>query len=277
MLAAAAKAVGGAEHLLITSGAGMGVDSGLPDFRGQEGFWKAYPPYRKLGLGLMDMANPQSFVRDAALGWGFYGQRLRLYRETAPHAGFSVLRRWAECKRSHFVITSNVDGQFEAAGFDPALTHEIHGSIHYLQCSSPCSDRVDEAGGLEVAIDERTMRATSELPSCPACGAVARPNILMFGDFGYVGTRQDEQRECFDAWLGSLGKGRLVIVELGAGTAVPSIRYLSERLAASRACSLIRINPRDTAVPRGQVSLPMGAMAALEAIDDRLKTDESLG
>ena len=276
MLTAAVKAVGGARHLLITSGAGMGVDSGLPDFRGQEGFWKAYPPYRKLGLGLMDMANPQSFVRDPALGWGFYGQRLRLYRDTAPHAGFAVLRRWAETKRSHFVITSNVDGHFQAAGFDPALTYEIHGSIHHLQCSEPCCERIDEAGALDVAIDERTMRATSELPSCPECGAVAHPNILMFGDFGYLGVRQDEQRERLDDWLGSLGKERLVIVELGAGTAVPSIRYLSERLAASRACSLIRINPRDTTVPRGQISLALGAREALEAIDERLNNSGCL-
>jgi hypothetical protein len=46
----AAAAIRDAAALLITAGAGMGVDSGLPDFRGTEGFWAAYPPYRKLGL-----------------------------------------------------------------------------------------------------------------------------------------------------------------------------------------------------------------------------------
>ena len=50
-----------AEAVLITSGAGMGVDSGLPDFRGDEGFWNAYPPYRELGFNFVEMANPDRF------------------------------------------------------------------------------------------------------------------------------------------------------------------------------------------------------------------------
>ncbi|HWM60415.1 MAG TPA: hypothetical protein VNO83_21500, partial [Pseudonocardia sp.] len=73
----------------------MGVDSGLPDFRGPEGFWRAYPPYRRLGLGFTDLADPVHFVDDPELAWGFYGHRLALYRCTTPHAGFAVLRRWA--------------------------------------------------------------------------------------------------------------------------------------------------------------------------------------
>src|SRR3954470_5335454 len=95
LLAAAADAVRSANALLIGAGAGMGVDSGLPDFRGPEGFWNAYPPYRHLGLGFVDLANPGWFSRDPALAWGFYGHRLELYRATRPHDGFAVLRRLA--------------------------------------------------------------------------------------------------------------------------------------------------------------------------------------
>src|SRR5512143_1476726 len=91
----AAEAIAQAEALLIGAGAGMGVDSGLPDFRGPEGFWRAYPPYRKLGLAFEDLANPRWFDDDPALAWGFYGHRLNLYRKTAPHAGFAVLKRLA--------------------------------------------------------------------------------------------------------------------------------------------------------------------------------------
>jgi len=54
----AAHALREAEALLVTAGAGMGVDSGLPDFRGNEGFWKAYPPMAKLGVSFVEMANP---------------------------------------------------------------------------------------------------------------------------------------------------------------------------------------------------------------------------
>jgi NAD-dependent SIR2 family protein deacetylase len=66
-------AIATAEALLIISGAGMGVDSGLPDFRGPEGFWKAYPPFRPLGLRFEDMANTRLFREEPSLAWGFTG------------------------------------------------------------------------------------------------------------------------------------------------------------------------------------------------------------
>src|SRR6516225_4226424 len=116
----AARAVASAETMLLAAGAGLGVDSGLPDFRGDQGFWRAYPPYQKLGLRFTSLANPQWFTRDPALAWGFYGHRLNLYRATRPHAGFGILLSWA-CRVKHgaFIFTSNVDGQFQRAGFDP--------------------------------------------------------------------------------------------------------------------------------------------------------------
>ena len=107
----AAEAIAAADGMLVGAGAGMGVDSGLPDFRGDQGFWKAYPPYARLGLSFIDMANPQGFADDPELAWGFYGHRLNLYRDTVPHQGFAILQRWAQ-RMIHglFVFTSNVDG-----------------------------------------------------------------------------------------------------------------------------------------------------------------------
>src|SRR5215218_7251374 len=107
----AAALIAEAEALLVCAGAGMGVDSGLPDFRGPKGFWRAYPPYRALGLRFEELADPVHFDADPELAWGFYGHRLALYRGTVPHAGFGVLLRWAQ-ERPTFVFTSNVDGQF---------------------------------------------------------------------------------------------------------------------------------------------------------------------
>ena len=88
---AAADAVRSADALLIGAGAGMGVDSGLPDFRGAEGFWKAYPPFR--GRQFAELSTPHWFGADPALAWGFFGHRLNLYRTATPHRGFAVLRR----------------------------------------------------------------------------------------------------------------------------------------------------------------------------------------
>ncbi len=64
-----------ADGMLITAGAGMGVDSGLLDFRGPEGFWRAYPALRHHGSSFEEMANPEGFVRHPRLAWGFYGHR----------------------------------------------------------------------------------------------------------------------------------------------------------------------------------------------------------
>src|SRR6202000_33652 len=112
ILERAAQAIQGADAFLITAGAGIGVDSGLPDFRGAEGFWKAYPVIAKLGLSFSQMANPSWFETDPALAWAFYGHRLNLYRRTVPHSGFQLLLRAAKQKpKGYFVFTSNVDGQ----------------------------------------------------------------------------------------------------------------------------------------------------------------------
>jgi len=102
-----------ADGLLITAGAGMGVDPGLPDFRGVDGSWHAYPALQHHGLSFEDMANPASFSNDPTLAWGFYGHRLALYRKTKPHTGFDILRKWgARMLHGAFAFTSNVDGQF---------------------------------------------------------------------------------------------------------------------------------------------------------------------
>src|ERR1700739_3955572 len=90
----AAQAILDSEALLIGAGAGMGVDSGLPDFRGDQGFWRAYPPYEKLGLNFAARASPRCSRAAPPLAWGFYGHRLNLYRATRPHDGFRILREW---------------------------------------------------------------------------------------------------------------------------------------------------------------------------------------
>src|ERR1043165_8201794 len=135
----AAAAITAADALLVTAGAGMGVDSGMPDFRGPEGFWRAYPAYRALGLRFEQMANPQWFTKDPALAWGFYGHRMILYRRTQPLAGFAILRRWSErMKHGAFVFTSNVDCHFQRSGFDRDRLVECHGTLERFQCTTHC-------------------------------------------------------------------------------------------------------------------------------------------
>jgi NAD-dependent SIR2 family protein deacetylase len=60
-----------AHALLISAGAGIGIDSGLPDFRGNQGFWRDYPPLAKLGKSFVEMANPEWFCRNPKLAWAY--------------------------------------------------------------------------------------------------------------------------------------------------------------------------------------------------------------
>ena len=128
----------------------MGVDSGLPDFRGTQGFWKAYPPIAKLKLRFEEMANPRWFADDPEFAWGFYGHRLNLYRETAPHEGFSILREWGDSKKGGaFVYTSNVDGHFQQAGFEENQVLEREG----IKQVEPTNDTLVE-GNIQFEVED---------------------------------------------------------------------------------------------------------------------------
>lgn len=261
----AARLIVEADGLIITAGAGMGVDSGLPDFRGDRGFWQAYPMYERLGLSFVAAANPRHFERDPLFGWGFYGHRTNLYRQTQPHVGFSLLLDWIErYDLAGFVVTSNVDGQFQKAGFAAESLLEVHGSIHHLQCLSPCCHDI-WPNQAEFKIDQASMRA-SRAPGCPSCGGVARPNILMFGDFSWLSDRTSAQEERFDRFIQQHRGKKMVVVEMGAGSAVPTIRYLSENLGSHSGVDVIRINPREPQIGGGHFSFNVGALEGLKCL-----------
>lgn len=268
-----AYAIKTADALFITAGAGMGVDSGLPDFRGKQGFWRAYPAIAKLGLSFEQVANPAWFNKDPSLAWAFYGHRLNLYRATKPHSGFGALLALGRDKpQGCFVFTSNVDGHFQKAGFAPERIVECHGSINHFQCTEPCTDETWDASGETVTVDESTFRAVEPLPKCRCCGALARPNILMFGDFSWLGHRTEAQHELLVHWLDELRQSaaKVTVIELGAGAAIPTVRHKSESVAQSLNATLIRINPRENTVPEGQIGLPLGAAEGVKKLCEAL-------
>lgn len=261
----AAELIAQADGLVIAAGAGLGVDSGLPDFRGNEGFWKAYPALAQARMEFSSVASPQTFHADPALAWGFYGHRLALYRATVPHEGFALLRAWGDAMdQGSFVFTSNVDGQFQKAGFEERAIHECHGSIHHLQCLQPCCSKIWPADEFTPDVDASACRLRSALPRCPDCGGLARPNILMFGDWDWIERRSALQAARLESWLELLR--RPLVIELGAGTAIPSVRHFGHRVL-QRGGRMVRINPREFAVgSAADVGMAAGALEGLRAI-----------
>ena len=262
----AAQLIEQADALIVAAGAGMGVDSGLPDFRGKDGFWRAYPALREAQINFYSIASPEAFHTSPERAWGFYGHRLALYRETVPHRGYNLLRHWgARMLHGSRVFTSNVDGQFQKAGFDQAHIYECHGSIHHLQCLEPCRDEIWTADAFQPDVDEKNCHLRNPPPSCPHCGGLARPNVMMFGDWDWIDRRSSEQSTRLDAWLSSVT--RPIVIELGAGTTIPSVRHFSQRVIHQLGGRLVRINPSEFDVPtRLDVGLGMGAVEGLTLI-----------
>jgi NAD-dependent SIR2 family protein deacetylase len=168
-----------------------------------------------------------------------------------------------------FVFTSNVDGLFQRAGFDDTRVSECHGSIHQLQCLRPCSDEIWPADKVIPKVDESACRLLSPLPRCPGCGGIARPNILMFGDSGWIETRWLSQNARLYDWLGETKS--FVVIELGAGKHIPTVREFGQSICHKHACPMIRINPTEPDLgPLSGISLPMRALAALRGIGGSL-------
>jgi NAD-dependent SIR2 family protein deacetylase len=263
----AAMLIAEADALVIAAGAGMGVDSGLPDFRGNAGFWKAYPALAAEETAFTEIASPAAFRNNPRRAWGFYGHRLALYRDTMPHLGFDMLRKWGEAmQHGYFVFTSNVDGHFQKAGFDPLRIDECHGTIHKLQCLEPCSPALWSAAGFDPLVDAARCELLGTMPVCPHCGGIARPNILMFDDWDWVGEQRDVQAQRCQAWLAQVR--RPVVIEIGAGLDIPTVRCFSNRVVLRHGGSLVRINPREPnldGIPG--IGISAGALQSLAAID----------
>lgn len=221
-------------------------------------------------LDFTEVASPRTFENDPELAWGFYGHRLKLYRDTVPHEGFDILKEWAKAApMGARIYTSNVDGAFQKSGFSEEIVHECHGSIHWMQCMNDCQSRLWSAENFKPEVDAGKCRLKCALPTCPSCGGLARPNIVMFGDWNWNHVRAEKQR-CNEAqWLAKFESGRckVVVVEMGAGSHIPSVRQFSHRMSQKYGGRIVRINPREFAVPSSlDVSVPMGALEALKGI-----------
>lgn len=256
-----------ADGVLITAGAGMGVDSGLPDFRGDKGFWEAYPALAQAGIRFVDAANPKTFHVNPRQAWGFYGHRLQLYRRTKPHAGFDILRQLGKhLAHDYFVYTSNVDGQFQRAGFDSHRIHECHGSIHFTQCLMNCTQQVYAADELTISIDENSCQWLGTLPLCRSCGSPLRPNILMFDDWHWNDRRQVQQEARLFDWLQQVK--RPLVIELGAGSHIPTVRRFGEE----HAWRIVRVNLREATIPAPHIGIASTSLDFFLQLQEHLQS-----
>ena len=145
---------------------------------------------------------------------------------------------------------------------------EVHGSIHHNQCSENCTNDIWSNKESEVTVNSKTFLASEPLPKCQSCNKLARPNIMMFGDWGFNEKRAFTQRTELQSWLRKNveNKMKIVVIEVGAGKDIATVRNFSDDILNQYNASLIRINPRDYDGEEGTIAIPLGAQEALERI-----------
>jgi NAD-dependent deacetylase len=152
----------GARAIVAVTGAGVSAGSGVPTFRGKDGLWGTYRAE--------DLATPEAFAHNPQLVWEWYDWRRNVIARCRPNAAHEVLAKWSQ-RPGFTLITQNVDGLHERAG--TANVVRFHGSIWVLRCAADCGTAPWE--------DRRTP--LPELPPlCPACGGLARPGVVWFGE-----------------------------------------------------------------------------------------------
>lgn len=156
----AADRIARARHLAVLTGAGVSAESGLPTFRGTDGLWRGRDP--------ISLATPQAFEADPALVWEFYNWRRDLAGRAVPNPAHRALADLAERVPRLTLISQNVDRLHQRAGSRDV--HELHGNLDEVRCIR-CGRTMD-----------RTGVALPPLPSCDACGGLARPAVVWFGE-----------------------------------------------------------------------------------------------
>jgi NAD-dependent protein deacetylase/lipoamidase len=165
-IAEASEVLQRTSRVLVFTGAGISTESGIPDFRGPNGLWKRVDP---------KLFTLQRYVSDPESRRQSWKMRLENPSFSAqPNAGHRALVDLEKLGRMSCLVTQNIDGLHQAAGTDPRLVIELHGTIHEVVCLS-CKWR-----GPMLVVLER-VRAGEEDPACEACGGILKSATISFG------------------------------------------------------------------------------------------------
>jgi len=163
--------------VVFLTGAGISAESGIPTFRGPEGYWtvgsRVYQP--------QEMATQANFQRMPREVWGWYLFRLGVCRAAEPNAAHRALAELEAAAPERFhLITQNVDGLHLRAGNTRENTYEIHGNIDDMRCARWCCE---ERWPMPLPLPRDSAEISDEdyaRLTCPRCGAPARPHVLWF-------------------------------------------------------------------------------------------------
>lgn len=221
--------------VLWLTGAGISAESGIPTFRGPEGYWRVgsrnYQP--------QEMATWSAFQAMPEEVWAWYLYRRGVCRAAEPNAAHRALAEAEQNSGDRFVlITQNVDGLHLRAGNTLDRTYQIHGNIDFMRCSRECLPApVPMPESIDVAWEKGRPLGQEELEAlrCPSCGALGRPHVLWF-DESY-----DEPNFRFESSI-EAGRRASMVVVVGT-TGATSLPMHIGTIAAQRGVPMVVVNP----------------------------------
>lgn len=236
-----------ARSALFITGAGMSADSGLPTYRGIGGLYDSGASEE--GMPIEVLLSGQLFARRPDLTWKYLATIERACRGAAPNRGHEVLALLEGRLPRCVVLTQNVDGFHHRAGSREVI--EIHGNLHELVCTAcPWRERVADYGALTIP------------PACPRCGAVVRPDVVLFGEM--------LPDEAVDRLERELATGFDAVFTIGTTSVFPYIAA-PVSLARAKGVPTVEINPDESEVSDlVDIRIRAGARDALDAVWDEL-------
>jgi NAD-dependent deacetylase len=257
-------------RVLVITGAGVSAESGIPTFRGKDGYWRNFDPAK--------LATPEAFARDPGLVWEWYNERRQRIRNRQPNAAHKAIAKLAQHADEFLLVTQNVDDLHARAGMPKEKMVQIHGDIFVTRCSLCDFSRLDHPPpqGYGVASDhppsqsygaagehEHEYEQEDVVPRCPKCDALMRPGVVWFGE-QLPWSEVKRVEDYLDR-----GPCDLAIV---AGTTATFGYIVDWAFRASRdGGALIEVNPEETPLSQFAMRLVREAAAtALPQIVDQL-------
>ncbi|MGE5272635.1 MAG: SIR2 family NAD-dependent protein deacylase [Verrucomicrobiota bacterium] len=226
---------------VVLTGAGVSTESGIPDFRSQTGLWARYDP--------MEYATIDAFRRNPAKVWDFYSKRLGVLAGARPNGAHLALAELERLGLVEALVTQNVDRLHQAAGSRRVI--EVHGSIRSASCPA-CAHREEFGRVVELL----------PVPVCADCGAVLKPDVVMFGELLPPDAIDDAAR---------LARGAGLLLVVGSSLEVYPVAALPEdTLQAGGRLAIVNrgSTPYDR---RADLKIDGSAAETLAAVAERLR------
>jgi len=218
---------------LVITGAGISAESGIPTFRGTDGYWRNLDPAK--------LATPEAFQADPNLVWEWYRERRRRIREAQPNAAHTAVARLSILSRDFLLVTQNVDDLHVRAGLAKEKMVQIHGDIFVTRCvRCPLSTREEpeKLDGLKPSSFSSDGRGVA--PVCGGCGGLMRPGVVWFGEMLDPG-----KIDIVENYLA--GGACDVVLVIGTSALFAYVTDWAVR-ARGQQGQLIEINPEETAL-----------------------------